>query len=253
MLKKRIIPTLLLKNNRLVKGKKFSNYRDVGDPVSAIKIYNSQDVDELIFVNINANRFQSSDLKEILSIASENCFAALTVGGGINTIEQIEQLLLSGADKVIICSEFNKDPIFVKTASKNFGRQCVVLGIDIKIINDNYMIHTHLGETKVSSNIKEYIKKAEDMGVGEFFINNIDRDGLMSGYDIELLDTISNITSLPVIGSGGAGNFEHIYELFSKTKCSGAACSSIFHFGDNNPIRAASYLRNKGVEMKKIK
>ena len=152
-----------------------------------------------------------------------------------------------------ICSEFNKDPIFVKTASKNFGRQCVVLGIDIKIINDNYMIHTHLGETKVSSNIKEYIKKAEDMGVGEFFINNIDRDGLMSGYDIELLDTISNITSLPVIGSGGAGNFEHIYELFSKTKCSGAACSSIFHFGDNNPIRAASYLRNKGIEMKKIK
>lgn len=253
MLKRRIIPTLLLKNKRLVKGKNFMNYRDTGDPISAIKIYNSQDVDELIFVNINENRFESSYLEYILKLASKNCFAALTAGGGINKISQIEGLLNSGADKVIICSEFSNNPEFVLEASKLFGRQCIVLGLDIRKKNNDYNCFIELGEKEIKLSLEDYIKKAEDMGVGEFFINNIDRDGLMKGYDINLINKISEITTLPLISSGGAGNFEHIYELFSKSNCSAAACSSIFHFGDNNPIRAASYLRNKGIEMKKIK
>jgi cyclase len=253
MLKKRIIPTLLLKNKRLVKGKKFSNYIDTGDPVSAIKIYNSQDVDELIFININDNRFESSDLNNILSIASKNCFIPLTAGGGIRTIKQIEKLLLSGADKVIICSQFATNPNFLYEASREFGRQCMVLGIDIKKIKNEYKIFYDLSSKSVNMNIEDYIRLAENNGVGEFFINNIDCDGMMNGYDINLINKISSITSLPIISSGGAGNFNHIHELFYKTKCNGAACSSIFHFGDNNPIRAASHLRNKGIEMKKIK
>ena len=253
MLKKRIIPTLLLKNQRLVKGRKFSNYRDTGDPVSAIKIYNSKDVDELIFVNIDENRFESTYLEEVLSLASENCFAALTAGGGINKISQIEKLLNSGADKVIICSEYINNPKFIFKASEIFGSQCIVLGVDIRRFDNDYYAHINLGKEKVNQNIEDYISRAEDMGVGEFFINNIDRDGMMNGYDINLINKISTITSLPIISSGGAGNFEHIFELFLNTNCSAAACSSIFHFGDNNPIRAASYLRNKGIEMKKIK
>ena len=253
MLKKRIIPTLLLKNQRLVKGKNFKDYKDTGDPISAIKIYNSQDVDELIFVNINNNRFSSSDLNKILNVASKNCFAALTAGGGINKISQINELLLSGADKVIICSEFYKNPNFIKEASRSFGSQCIVVGIDIKKLNNEYHAFSNLGSDRINYPLKDYIKKAEDLGAGEFFINNIDRDGKMNGYDLDIIRKISNITNLPIISSGGAGNFEHLYELFSKTNCSAAACASIFHFGDNNPIRAASYLRNKGIEMKKIK
>ena len=148
MLKKRIIPTLLLKNQRLVKGRKFSNYRDTGDPVSAIKIYNSQDVDELIFVNIDENRFESTYLEEVLSLASENCFFALTAGGGINKISQIEKLLNSGADKVIICSEYINNPKFIFKASEIFGSQCIVLGVDIRRFDNDYYAHINLGKEK---------------------------------------------------------------------------------------------------------
>jgi cyclase len=253
MLKKRIIPTLLLKNERLVKGKQFSNYIDTGDPISAIKIYNNQDVDELIFININSNRTESDDLKNILFIASQNCFAPLTAGGGIHKIKQIEELLLSGADKVIVCSEFAVNPKFLNEASKVFGRQCIVLSIDVKILHGHYKILYNLSTKSIELSIEEYIKLAEDNGVGEFFINNIDNDGMIKGFDLNLIKKVTNITSLPVISSGGAGNYDHIYQLFSKTSCSAAACSSLFHFGDNNPIRAASYIRNKGLEMKRIK
>ena len=153
----------------------------------------------------------------------------------------------------IICSEYINNPKFIFKASEIFGSQCIVLGVDIRRFDNDYYAHINLGKEKVNQNIEDYISRAEDMGVGEFFINNIDRDGMMNGYDINLINKISTITSLPIISSGGAGNFEHIFELFLNTNCSAAACSSIFHFGDNNPIRAASYLRNKGIEMKKIK
>ena len=253
MLKKRVIPTLLLKKNRMVKGKMFKNYRDTGNPSSCIRVYNSQYVDELIFININNDRFTSSELENILIVASKECFVPLTVGGGIDSIKKIDKLLYSGADKIVLNSINFKKPKLINDAAKKFGSQCIVIGIDIKKIGKKYKIFSNLGKKSESQDLISYIKTCEDKGAGEFFINSIDRDGMMSGYDLNLINKICDTTKLPVISSGGAGNFKHIEDLFNKTESSGAACGSIFHFADNNPIRIATYLKQKGIEQKKIK
>lgn len=253
MLKKRIIPILLLQNGRMVKGVNFKDYRDTGDPISCIKIYNTQYPDELVFININKNRFKSKELFKILSIASKNCFIPLTVGGGIDSLKKIEELLNSGADKVILNTINFKNKDLIKNSSKVFGSQCIVVGIDIKKIGEKFYIYSDLGNQKQKIDLIDYIKVCEDKGAGEFFINSIDNDGKMIGYDLKLIEKVSKITKLPIIASGGAGNFKHILDLFNKTDASGAACGSIFHFADNNPIRVATYLSQKGIEQKKIK
>tara|TARA_B100000965_G_C19579432_1_gene752842 strand:- start:606 stop:1370 length:765 start_codon:yes stop_codon:yes gene_type:complete len=253
MLKKRIIPILLLQDGRMVKGMNFNNYRDTGDPVSCIKIYNSQYPDELVFININKNRFKSKELFKILTVASKNCFIPLTVGGGIDSLKKIEKLLNSGADKVILNTINFKNKDLIKNSSKVFGSQCIVVGIDVRKFGKNYYIFSDLGKVKQKIDLMDYIKICEEKGAGEFFINSIDNDGKMSGYDIKLIERVSKITKLPIIASGGAGNFKHILDLFRKTEASGAACGSIFHFADNNPIRAATYLGQKGIQQKKIK
>ena len=250
MLKKRIIPILLLQNGRMVKGINFNNYRDTGDPVSCIKIYNSQYPDELVFININKNRFKSKELFNILTVASKNCFIPLTVGGGIDSLKKIEKLLNSGADKVIINTINYKNKDLITKSSKIFGSQCIVVGIDVKKQGKSYFIYSDLGTIKQKIDFIDYIKICEDKGAGEFFINSIDNDGKMNGYDLKLIDKVSKITKLPIIASGGAGNFKHILDLFLKTNASGAACGSIFHFADNNPIRVATYLGQKGIEQK---
>ncbi|WP_440920373.1 imidazole glycerol phosphate synthase subunit HisF [Candidatus Pelagibacter sp.] len=253
MLKKRIIPILLLKNKRLVKGKKFLNYRDTGDPASCIKIYNTQYPDELVFINIDDNRFKSNTLFNILKFASKQCFIPLTVGGGIDKISKIEKLLKSGADKIIINTINFKDKKFIYRSSKIFGSQCIVVGIDVRKIKNKYYIYSDLGKEKQNISIEDFIKFCEDNGAGEFFINSIDNDGTMNGYDLKLINHIEKLTKLPIITSGGAGNFKHIEDLFKKTKSSGAACGSIFHFADNNPIRISTYLKQRGIDQKKIK
>ena len=252
MLKKRIIPVLLLKNNRMVKGKNFKNYKDTGNPESCIRVYNAQYVDELIFININNNRFKSKELFSILSIASKNCFVPLTVGGGIDSIKKIKKLLESGADKVVINSKNYPNYSLLNEASKKFGSQATIAGIDIKKEGKDYFIYSELGIKKEKLDLFEHIKNCEINGAGEFFFNLIHKDGMMNGYDIPLIKKISKFTKLPFIVCGGAGNFKHIEDLFLKTNASGAACASIFHFADNNPIRIASYLNNRGIVQKKI-
>lgn len=253
MLKKRIIPTLLLRDNRMVKGKNFNSYIDVGDPTSCIKIYNAQYADELIFIDINKDRFVSDELFKILKTASKNCFIPLTAGGGINSIKKISKLLLSGADKVILNSTNFENPKLIYLAAKKFGSQCIVVGVDIKKIEGQYFIFSDLGIKQERKKIKEYITECTENGAGEFFINSIDNDGLMEGYDINLINEISKHTSLPIIASGGAGNFNHVEILFKKTKSTGAACGSIFYFADNNPIRLSTYLTQNKIAQKKIK
>ena len=253
MLKKRVIPVLLLKNKRMVKGIQFKNYRDTGDPESCIRIYNSQYVDELIFININKDRFKSNELFSILSTASKQCFIPLTVGGGIDNIRKIEKLLLSGADKVVINSINYSDKWLLSKASKKFGSQCIIAGIDIKKTHQNYKIFSNLGKKIEKIDLFDHIKECERNGAGEFFINCIHSDGTMKGYDLKIIKKISKITKLPVIACGGAGNFKHVEDILKKTNASGAACASIFHFADNNPIRMSTYLNNSGVKQKKIK
>ena len=252
MLKKRIVPVLLLKNNRMVKGKNFKNYKDTGDPESCIRVYNAQYVDELIFININDNRYKSKELFSILSIASKNCFIPLTVGGGIDNVKKIKKLLESGADKVVINSKNYQNKSLLYEASKKFGSQAIVAGIDVKKIGSEYFIYSELGTKKEKLNLFKHIKECELNGAGEFFFNFIHKDGKMNGYDLPIVKKISKYTKLPFVICGGAGNFKHIEDLFLKTNASGAACASIFHFADNNPIRIASYLNNRGIHQKKI-
>lgn len=253
MLKKRIIPSLLIKNNKLVKGIKFKDYQNVGEAISAIKVYSHQHADELIFIRID-KQDSIQDLIKTLNIASENCFAPITAGGGINSIKDIELLCNNGADKVIINSHLHENELFLKQSSEIFGSSTIIAGMDIIQINKEYFLSSNNNQKIFKKKkITEWLKFLENNGAGEIFINCIHKDGTMSGYDLDLAEIVDKHTSLPIIFTGGAGNFEHLYQLFSKTNISAAGCSSIFHFGDNNPIRANTYLRNKNINLKKIK
>jgi len=252
MLKQRLIPTLLLRNGRMVKGVNFDNYRDTGDPVSAARIYNAQYVDELVFIDIDATHEGRATNKDIISKVSRECFMPLTIGGGIKSVEEIRELLLVGADKVIINSAAYHDDDLIRESSRIFGKQCIIIGIDVKHEHGEYVLYKNSGREKCNVSLIDHIKKMEMLGAGELFINNISRDGLMQGYDLNLINLVNKTTNLPVIACGGAGNFSHLSEAYLNTHVSGLAMASIFHFGDNNPIRARAYLKNNKVKIKEI-
>jgi len=254
MLKKRVIPALLLKQGRMVKGVRFSNYRDTGDPKMAVRVYNSQDADELIFLNID-KQFKNkwSIFLNFLNLASEECFMPLTAGGGVNSVECVRDLLIAGADKVIITSASVYNSDIISSSAKIFGSQSIVAGIDYKKVENSYYVTAELGQNITNLNPLLYAKKLESLGAGEIFLNSVDRDGTMQGLDIELANEISLSVNIPVIIGGGAGNFMHLVDAFNKTSISGVVCASLFHFGDNNPIRARSYLKNKGIPMRILK
>lgn len=251
MLKKRIIPLLLLSNARLVKGKQFADFRDTGDPVSAARIYNAQNADELIFLDIDANRAGSSfDVLEatVKRIATE-CFMPLTVGGGIDSVDKIRRLLLAGADKVAITTAAHTHPDLINAAADLFGRQCIVIGLDIK----QQQLYTHCGTQLANCTLSDFVRDMTTRGSGEFLIHSIERDGMMNGYDLDAVNEVRRYTDRPLIVAGGAGTFMHLVDAFNQTNVDAVACASLFHFGDNNPIRARSYLLNQDIPMKLTK
>ena len=255
MLKKRIIPVLLLKNGRMVKGKKFSNFIDTGDPNTAVKIYSSQDADELLFLDINSSQSTREILLDTVRTAAKECNIPLSVGGGVKTIEDVREILFAGADKVVITSSIINTPKVLEDVAKLFGSQCIVAGIDYKYNESkNYNeVWIDCGKKNTQVILDDYIKTIDNYGAGEILLNSIDRDGGMSGYDVENIKKIAEQTTIPVIACGGAGNFNHILEIFKKTEVSAAACSSMFHFGDYNPIQIRTYLRNQNIEMRRVK
>jgi cyclase len=236
----------------MVKGVNFSNYRDTGDPVFASRVYNSQYVDELIFIDIDATNENRETNCEIIEQVSKECFMPFTIGGGISNTEQIRKLLSSGADKVVINTAAIKNPDFINESSMIFGNQCIIVGIDVKFEEGKYVVYKNSGKIKTDLNLVEHLKKMEEAGAGEFFINSIDRDGMMNGYDLELIKLVLDNTSVPVIASGGAGNFMHLVNAFKETEIKALAMASIYHFGDNNPIRARSYLKNHNIQIKVV-
>lgn len=252
MLKQRLIPTLLLRNGRMVKGINFSNYRDTGDPITASKIYNAQYVDELIFIDIDATNEGRLTNREIIQKVAKECFMPLTIGGGIKSVEEIRELLLVGADKVVINSAAYENEELIRNGAELFGKQCIVIGIDVRFENGIYKLFKNSGTQLCQISLADHIRKVESLGAGEIFINNISRDGTMSGYDIDLIKQITSITNLPVIACGGAGNFKHLSQAYLSTSVSGLAMASIFHFGDNNPIRARAFLKNDKVNLKSV-
>tara|TARA_B100000902_G_C27312471_1_gene919221 strand:+ start:2927 stop:3688 length:762 start_codon:yes stop_codon:yes gene_type:complete len=253
MLKKRVIPSLLYRNGEMVKGVQFDNYKNVGFPDSTVEIYTSQDADELMFINISDDKKYKNNFKDIIKQVSKKCEIPLTVGGGINNLETIDEIFNAGADKILINSYIIKDNNFLNSFVKIHGSQALIVGIDYKIENGLHFVYSDYSKIRTNLNIFDYAIYLQDQGAGEILLNCIDRDGKMNGYDIETINRLSQILNIPLIGYGGAGNFEHIFDAFSKTQVSALACSSIFHFGDNNPIRLRSYLRNNSIPMRTLR
>lgn len=253
MLKKRVVPVLLLKEGRMVKGQNFTNYRETGLPSSTIRIYSAQDADELCFINLDQSDDGFNRLIQILSSASNECFIPLTAGGGVSKFSQISQLFNSGADKVLLTSCLADDLNLLTTASRYYGSQSIVAGIDYFITDLGPVVAVNHGRNKLDVNILDYAMSIQNAGAGEVFLNCISNDGNMDGYDLKTANIVSSALSIPTIISGGAGNYHHLKEALQLPSVSAAACASLFHFGDNNPIRARSYLRNASIPMRLYK
>lgn len=252
MLKKRVIPVLLLDDDKVVKGKQFKDYRVTGLASTSVKTFSASDADEIAFINIGKTDSSIENLIQTISLASRECLVPLLVGGSVQTLDHIHSLFAAGADKVLITSAAYRQPDLIKKAVSIYGSQSVVAGIDYLESYGNLVSIDH-GKTPLQVDIVTYSSYLEDLGVGEIFLNSIERDGMMKGLDLELPQLLYHKISLPLIVCGGAGHVKHLRDLFITTNVSAVACSSLFHFGDNNNIRIRSYLRNQGIAMRRLK
>lgn len=250
MLKVRIIPTLLWKDLTLVKGKSFDSWRRVGTVLPAIKVYNTRDVDELVLVDISATRERRDlDYDEIKSLTAES-FVPLTVGGGIHSIEQITRVLRCGADKITINTMAYEKPQLIRDAVKRFGSQCIVASIDGKKTGEKrFECCSQSGSKATGKDVVEHAKQLEELGVGEILLTSVDRDGTMNGYELSLIEAVCRSVSVPVIASGGAGSYEHMYEAL-QAGASAVAAAAIFHFTEQTPLEARKYLAKRGIPVR---
>jgi cyclase len=248
VLAKRIIPCLDVKDGRVVKGVRFLNLRDAGDPVEIAKRYSEEGADEITFLDITASYEERRTMIEVVDRTAGEVFVPLTVGGGIRSIEDIRDLLLAGADKVSINTAAVKDPEFVKRAADRFGSQCIVVAIDAKRVSDGrWEVFTHGGRNPTGIDAVCWARKMEEFGAGEILLTSMDRDGTKEGYDIELTRAVSESVGIPVIASGGAGRLEHLYEGLVYGKADAVLVASIFHYGEYSIKEAKEFLRGKGV------
>lgn len=251
MLKIRVIPTLLMKDAGLVKGVGFNSWRGIGSVLPAIKVYNTREVDELIIMDITATNAQREPDYESISDYSSECFVPLTVGGGISNIEQIKQLLRVGADKVSINTAAYYQPDLIREAAIHFGSQCIVASIDASR-NDNgtYDCYSHAGTKSTGKEAVEWAQQLEQLGAGEILITSINRDGCMEGYDLELIQLVAGCVNIPVIASGGAGNYKHFQEAIQIGKASAVAAASMFHFTEQTPKEAKKFMTSIGIPVR---
>ncbi|WP_443629986.1 imidazole glycerol phosphate synthase cyclase subunit [Candidatus Njordibacter sp. Uisw_056] len=251
MLKRRIIPIQLLSGDRFVKTTRFSSPRDVGDPVKSSRVYSDNDADELLILQIDRGDGALENLhSKVLQIANE-CFAPLTAGGAITKPSDALRLFSAGADKVVLNSICYTDLEIISDIANFAGSQAVVVAVDVKFERGRYVLYSGGGRVAEPISLEKHIGNIIDSGAGEILVQSIDHDGVMDGYDLNLLDSVCKACSLPVIIAGGAGNFIHLKEAFQRG-ADAVACGSIFNFGDNSPLRAKAFLKNYGVPLKKI-
>lgn len=233
----------------LVKGKSFDSWRRVGSVMQAVKVYNMRDVDELIFVDITATNDNQEPNFQLVDDFADECFMPLTVGGGVKTLEHVTGLLEVGADKVSINSAAITNPNLISLSADMYGSQCVVASIDFKFLptTNSYEVYSHSGTIATGIDPIEHAKKVEEYGAGEILITSIDRDGIMNGYDLKIIKKIAEKVSIPIIASGGAGNYQHIHEVLAIRGVEAAAAASIFHFTEQTPLEAKKYLQNNGI------
>ncbi len=252
MLSVRIIPCLDVTDGRVVKGIRFKQLRDAGDPVEIAKAYEKQGADELVFLDITASSDRRQIMHDVVEVTASQCFMPLTVGGGLRNLDDIRRMLKSGADKVSLNTAAVEDPELVLRASQKFGNQCIVVAIDAKRTPgaDTWQVYTHGGRNPVSLDAVEWAKELCRLGAGEILLTSMDRDGTQIGYDIDLTKRISEAVEVPVIASGGAGNLGHLAEVLKKGKASAVLAASIFHFGDYTITEAKQRLAAEGIPVR---
>ncbi len=250
MITKRIIPCLDIINGRVVKGVNFEGIQDVADPVELAKYYNETGADELVFYDITASIEGRALFSDILVDVASQIFIPLTVGGGINTLDDFDRVLKCGADKVSINSGAIKNPDIMEQAAKKYGDQCVVLSMDIKRVDGEFKLFTKGGRENTGIDAIQWAIDGVNRGAGELVVNSIDTDGVKNGFDLELLDILASKVNVPIIASGGAGNMQHFAELFKHPGMDAGLAASIFHRKEVNITDLKKYLRKEGVEVR---
>ena len=250
MITKRIIPCLDVINGRVVKGVNFEGIQDVADPVELAKYYNETGADELVFYDITASIEGRALFSDILVDVASQIFIPLTVGGGINTLEDFDRVLKCGADKVSVNSGAIKNPDIMEQAAKKYGDQCVVLSMDIKRVDGEFKLFTKGGRENTGIDAIQWAIDGVNRGAGELVVNSIDTDGVKNGFDLELLDILASKVNVPIIASGGAGNMQHFAELFKHPGMDAGLAASIFHRKEVNITDLKKYLRKEGVEVR---
>jgi len=250
MLKKRIIPCLDIKDGRTVKGVNFIDIRDAGDPVELAKRYAKEGADELAFLDITATVEKRRTLTALVEKIAAEINIPFTAGGGINDIEDVAMLLNAGADKVTINSSAVRFPDLISEVARRFGSQCVVVAIDTRLVNDDWLVYLDGGRTQTQLRTIDWALRAEQMGAGEILLTSMNGDGTRRGFSLEITATVSDLLNIPVIASGGAGRMEHFRELFSQTSCSAALAASIFHFGEISVNQLKKYLSINNIEVR---
>lgn len=232
MIAKRIIPCLDVRDGRVVKGVQFAGLKDVEDPVKLAAFYNNQRADELVFYDITASAEGRGIFTDILKKVASEVFIPLTVGGGIETLDDFARVLACGADKVSVNSGAIKNPLLIKEAAQRYGSQCVVLSVDIRRVGDSWHVFAKGGREDTKLDALEWIAQAEKNGAGEIVVNSMDTDGVKEGFDLELLKAVAQVTTLPIVASGGAGKAEDFIELFAIPQIEAGLAASIFHYGE---------------------
>ncbi len=250
MLAKRIIPCLDVDNGRVVKGVRFVEIRDAGDPVEIARRYDLEGADELTFLDITASSGNRETMVHVVEQVAGEVFIPLTVGGGIRTLEDIRRMLNAGADKVSINTAAVFNPEFVREAAEKFGSQCIVVAIDAKQVGGHWEIFTHGGRKPTGLNAVEWAKKMVDYGAGEILLTSMDRDGTRVGFDLELTRAVSEAVAVPVIASGGVGKLQHLADGIIKGKADAVLAASIFHFAEHTIQEAKEHLAAQGIEVR---
>lgn len=252
MVSKRIIPCLDVKDGRVVKGVRFVNLRDAGDPVEAARRYGEEGADEITFLDITASHEKRKTMIDVVERTAGEVFVPLTVGGGIRTVEDVRELLLAGADKVAVNTAAVADPGFVSKVAGRFGSQCVVVAIDARRSDGGWEVFTHGGRRPAGLDALKWARRTEELGAGEILLTSMDRDGTEDGYDLELTAAVSSAVGIPVIASGGAGRLEHLLEAVERGRADAVLCASIFHYGKYSIGEAKEFLSEKGVAVRTL-
>jgi cyclase len=251
MLKKRIIPCLDIKDGRIVKGVNFIDIRDAGDPIELSKQYAQQGADELVFLDITATIENRKTWIELVTHIAEEINIPFTVGGGINSVEDVRNLIKAGADKVSINSSAVKRPELINEIALEFGSQCVVVAVDTKFEEDEWKVFIHGGRTPTSLKTVDWVKRVEELGAGEILLTSMNNDGTKNGFNLDITNQVTEAINIPVIASGGAGNLVHFKDVFEQTKATGGLAASIFHYGEIPINQLKKYLEANQLAIRK--